>query len=862
MLKKLFFIVLLIVCSFGYAQQIDSTRLRDAIEPTFQFIHFNLDPDSIAYSAETKITLMVHKAVDTFRLHGVGFTIQDIELSQNQEQVQVDYEFAEHDFLYISSRSDLAPGEYHLSININGEISKKGEGITRFSLDSLNYIFTQMEAVYARRHFPCFDEPSFKFPYQLEITAPKHNLFVSNTEIQKEWLSGDLKTVLFKPTRPIPSYLVAFAVGPYDTTPIPNLSIPGRLILPAGNLEKSRYIKQHTASILHALEEYLGTPYPYDKLDLIGVRNYNFGAMENPGLVVLQDAYLIDSDNLSVNDKQLRARIVAHELAHMWFGNLITLHWWDDLWLNEGFATWLEAEIMLQEFPELNSEELLANSIDRPRGIDIRRTAEPVHRQIRGSDNPLLVVDELSYSKSAMLLRCIKHWVGEATFAQALDSYLKTYAWKNVDADDFMRILEDVSGKPVSHVMTDFVYQSGIPLVQVSIDESNNLVLSQQRYKAIENDEIYETLWHIPMTCKIYDGDKIHEKQIYLEQKVQTIPLPDIQRIDWIYMRHNSTGYFIQLLPAEMLQKAIVSEELNVFEKNDVLDGLRYAYLAGDVPPSTILDMAHHFRHSKDMAIIDAMTNRVSAIKYTYEDVCHKAEFNRYCENTLRPMLDVVGYEIQKDELTLQRASRSRIIFALRENPQTRRVIIDLGKAYLNDDTSLNFEYFNYICLLVYYEGNAALYDTILNRIETTQNPDERYFLCNCLGYFRDEALKKRNLDYILEGDLIPLERLFLLRAVQYMHKWDSEESIFPWLAEHYHFFEEHVSLDLFDRFIPNLIFEEDLKIFNQLFPPDKRSGLLQKQIAMREENFKRGQRLRERHADDLREYLIAFKNQ
>ncbi len=860
--RRLICIILILISTNLFSQTDDPYRLNHKVEPVYQFIHLNLDPDKEDYSGHTSIELEISENLTSFRLHGKEFEITEIELHQNNISIPVEYEFQDYGFVKIISKDELGAGKYKLLFGFKGQYDKKGQGIIKYTKDSLDYIYTHMEPIHARRFFPCFDEPNFKFSYQLEITAPKDYLVVNNTPEKKETVKDNNKTILFKKTKPMPGYLLAFAVGPYDSMPIPGLSIPGRIILSKGYLDKSFYIKDHTAKILKSLENYFGSPYHYDKLDFIGPGIMG-GAMENPGLVVFAENFLIDRESLTLSDKQTRLLYTAHELAHMWFGNLVSLIWWNDNWLKEGFAEWLANEIVLREFPELDPMENIAWNMNRPLNNDTKTTTEPIHRKLSGKDNPGEVFGALSYYKSQTVLRMVENWIGRETFQKAMKIYFEKYKWKNTGAEDLFKILQEVSGKDVTQVMKDFVFQAGVPIIEVELKDPGTFFLSQQRYKSVENPNNYSTIWHIPIVLKLYDGKSIYEKYIYLEKQKQKVSYPEIDKIKWVHLKNNLLGYYLQSLPMDMFKRAIHSNELGIYEKKDLFTSLRYSYLAGRTSPSEILDLTYSVRNTIDEAVIQAMINRVSNISSVFRKDIDKNDFNEYLNRVMLPFVDKIGYKISLEESSDKSIARGSLFRTLKHNDKLRNRVNDLAIEYLSIDNPISFKHYMYLVFLFYYKGTPAIYEKVRHRIETTKDPTDRMVLFYTLGWFKDEGLVQKNLDYSLSENIGPNERMSIILSIQGMYRFEhkSTMNIIPWFHEHYTFFKENVSQDYLDSwYLTNLIYNyDDLNLFNQLFTEGERSKTLHQNIAIEIEDLKREEELLKIFGKDVREYLKDF---
>ena len=858
-------VILLFVCTAG-SQANDPYRLSHKVEPLYQFIHLNLDPDKDSYSGKTKIEIEIREPNSSFRLHGKDFEISKFSLVQNSTLIKCTYNFEKYGLLRITASEPLTPGNYMIEFEFKGDFSKKGEGIVKFTKDSLNYIYTQMEDTYARQFFPCFDEPNFKFPYQIEITTPKHFLTVSNTNEAKITGNDQLKTVLFKKTKPIPSYLIAFAVGPYETIPIPGLSVPGRIILPKGYIGKSRYGKQITSKILNSLEAYFGIPYPYEKLDLIGVANYNFGAMENPGLVVFQEKYLIDLEHLALSSKYDIANVITHELAHMWFGDLVTMNWWNDAWLNEGFATWLADEIILKNFPELNSMDELYGNFTRSVSDDQVESIKPIVREIKGKDNPLEVFDALSYSKSQVVLRMLQNWMGIDNFRLGLKNYFHKYKWSNSVSDDLFNSMSSVTDLPVKQLMHDFIMQPGVPLVSLQVS-GNKIILSQERFKTVEAKTNFKTKWLIPLNLKISDGEKIYKKQIVLDQSEKEFTFPDLKTIQWLHLKNNVTGYYLTLLPSDIMKAALSSGQLTGTEVQEIFIGWQYGWQAGKTNPVDILGTAFQFRNNQNKNFIEGFAGRIFNIRDIMSLTIPMKLFNTYMDQTAVPMLENLGLEIDLSMTAAEKTAQNNLIYSLENNSTVVNKISVLARTYYTTHP-LTEIYFPYLRTFFYNEGNEQLYDSVRKRLETTKDPSEKNVLIMSLGYFPDR-FNQFNLDYVLLGNLQSIENLlipFWMHSKYRMEKLNGIKNASPpileWIKAHEKFYRKKVSDDLFDSVLPLFVWDrDDLEIFNRLFPEDSRPKITDIRLQTRIALVERSEKLNQMYGDAIKHYLENFSN-
>lgn len=329
-------------------------RLGREVVPVAETIELCLDPRDSTYTGTVVVELRVQESTQHFRFHAEDLTLKKVELRKDRDPVPLRWDIGKAGLVEVSADSLLALGEgYELRIDFANDYDTRALGLYKVETGGQAYLFTQFEAWYARQAFPCWDEPAFKIPYQLILRVPAGMAAVANTPVQEEHLDFGWRELIFDKTPPLPSYLLALAVGSLEEVPIPGLAVPGQVVTTAGNARLAAEAVRLTPPVLQALEAYFGSPYPHEKLALIGVPEFLAGAMENPGAVTFRDEILLlDPQATSPAQRRRLGIILTHELAHMWFGNLVTMAWWDDLWLNESFADWLAYKLADGLFPE------------------------------------------------------------------------------------------------------------------------------------------------------------------------------------------------------------------------------------------------------------------------------------------------------------------------------------------------------------------------------------------------------------------------------------------------------------------------------------------------------------------------------
>src|SRR5580704_803778 len=476
-MNRLFLSLALCVSAFA-ADGPPKTRLAEVedIQPTSYQADLTLDPGKDTYSGSISISMQVNKPVETIWLNQEKLTIKSAVLTSRGVEHRAHIVPGGDDFVGIAFDAPLPADAAVLAIGYTGEVvTKNSIGIFHQQESGNWYLFSQFEATDARAAFPCFDEPSYKTPWQLTLHFPSGNSAISNTPPASETSANGVKTVVFKETKPLPSYLVAFAVGPFEYVNAGvagKKKVPVRIVVPKGKAGEAKYAAEVTATILTRLEDYFGIPYPYEKADQVAIPNTaGFGAMENVGMVTYeQNIILADPKTDRIGRQRGYASTAAHELAHQWFGDLVTTAWWDDIWLNEAFATWMERKLIAEWKPEWQtrvsdvSDKLGAESDDSL--ISVRKIRQP----ITSKDDINNAFDTITYQKGASVIGMFENLMGPEEFRKGVQGYLKQYAFRATTAAEFLDSLSTSSKRNVTTAFSTFLNQAGVPIVTVALD--------------------------------------------------------------------------------------------------------------------------------------------------------------------------------------------------------------------------------------------------------------------------------------------------------------------------------------------------------------------------------------------------------
>jgi len=473
------------IASAAAPARADVGRLPTDIVPTFEAIRLDLDADKMDYSGAVRVELKVLKATKTIQFHAQEMKLGKIVLIGKGGPRELTPQEGVDGLVTATAAAEIAPGPYTLDVSFSNEFDQRATSLYRLVTNGHAYTFTQFEAVDARLAFPCWDEPAFKFPYQITVVVPKAHEAVSNTPIERQSVKDGMKTVVFRRTKPLPSYLLAIATGPLEFVPIPGMSIPGRVVVPQGSAALAQVAVTMTPPLVAALEKYFGRRYPYEKLDLIAVPEFSPGAMENPGAITYGDRFLLfDPKTMSTSQRRTFAYFTAHEVAHMWFGDLVTMKWWDDLWLNESFADWIGIKIAGEVYPNLQVDADALEGVQQAMNMDAQLATRVIRQPIESMSNLLQSADPLTYKKGNATLGMFERWVGPATFRKGVLAYLKEHEWGNATANDLWDALSKAAGRDLHGPMSTFLDQPGVPIVSAEVMKDSRVRLAQKSSSA------------------------------------------------------------------------------------------------------------------------------------------------------------------------------------------------------------------------------------------------------------------------------------------------------------------------------------------------------------------------------------------
>ncbi|MEY4580803.1 MAG: hypothetical protein RL701_5506, partial [Pseudomonadota bacterium] len=458
---------------------VKALRLPTQARPLAYTLELSVLPKQERFTGRTQISVELSAASDRVWLHGLDLHVSSVHAVVLGQFVRGTYRQENADGLAsLHFERALPAGRHLLELRYDAAFDRKLQGLFRVDTQGESYAFTQFEALSARRAFPCFDEPGFKTPFDIWLTVERADVAVSNTRALSEEQAGAYKRIRFARTKPLPTYLVALAVGPLDiveSAPLPAREGRPEPVPLRGIATKQRGPMLGTAlsmlaPMLSTLEDYFGVPYPYDKLDIVAVPDFGPGAMENAGLVTFRDSLLLlDPQRASESERRRSAFVIAHELAHQWVGDLVTMRFWDDIWLNEAFATWLQFRVLGHLHPEFNAELELVHDVQDAMLLDGRVTARMIRQPITSTHDILNAFDGITYAKGGGVIAMFERYLGGSVFQQGMQAYMREHAFGHASTEDLLQALSDAAGRDVTQPFLSFLTQPGVPLIEAQL---------------------------------------------------------------------------------------------------------------------------------------------------------------------------------------------------------------------------------------------------------------------------------------------------------------------------------------------------------------------------------------------------------
>jgi len=759
------------------------SRLPTSVVPSHYKIHVTPDLNNFTFKGECIVELDVKEEVSEIICNandmiiesavvtnGDGSTIStsNIELDKEEEKLtlklggKLSPGCAKVNYKFVGNLNDQMKGFYRCKYFVNGE--------QRWAAS------TQFESTDARRAFPCWDEPAVKSTFDIEITGPKDRLILSNMPEIKCVEEGDMKTVTFDRTPVMSTYLVAMVVGEFDYVEASTGDdIKVRVYTPVGKKEQGQFALECGVRALDFYRNFFNIPYPLKKYDMIGIPDFAMGAMENWGLVTYREqCILVDPHNSSVSSKEYVVVVVAHETAHQWFGNLVTMEWWTHLWLNEGFASFMENLCTDRLFPEYKIfETFVPITLIQALTLDALSSSHPIEVEVGHPTEVDEIFDNISYNKGASVIRMLFNWIGEDAFKSGMKAYLTKYSYQNTETPQLWAELEAASGQPVNKVMHTWTKQMGFPVISVkSRQEGNDTVvsLSQTKFTAgIDSTDVSKYFWNIPISIKTSKGETI---KVMMDQKTMDVTLPNLGPSDFFKLNPDFVGYFrVQYSSQDLdtLCTAVKNKELSPIDRLNILDDVFSLIVSGKAETSDGLKLLQAFKDEDSYVVWNSITTAINKLNTILVDQTFYPNFERFVLDVYSNIKSRVSWDAKSGEDHLETLLRCMILSKLGRFGD-EEVIKEAKRrfdAHAAETAPIAADMRSTVYTCVGALADPADYETMIKLYKQEELMEEQDRILRAgLGGFLDEKILEKSLHFALSGNVRSQDSPFLIMSV------------------------------------------------------------------------------------------------
>ena len=656
--------------------------------------------------------------------------------------------------------NELPAGKVTLTIRYTGILNDKLRGFYLSKTKARNYAVTQFEPTDARRAFPCFDEPALKATFDIALTVDAGDTVISNTNMIADKAGPAGKhTLSFATTPKMSTYLVAFLVGDFKCTEGKSDGVPIRACSTPDKVELTRFALESAEYVLHYYDTYFGIKYPMPKLDMVALPDFEAGAMENFGCITYRETDLLtDLKTGDIPSKKRVAVVVAHEMAHQWFGDMVTMQWWDNLWLNEGFATWMETKPVAAWKPQWNFPQDDAQSLDDTLNLDAQKTTRTIRATANTPDEINEMFDGIAYGKGGAVLGMVENYLGKEVFRQGVHNYLQAHLYANATAEDFWNAQTANSHLPVDKIMSSFVTQPGVPLLTLSERQAASVPIAQSRFFLSSNVTTNkDQQWTVPVCLKT-NGQPICR---VLTPQDRSLPIPMDIGLPMLYANAAGKGYY-RTAYTPMQYKAIVAkaeQALTPPEKITLL-GDRWALVrSGQGTVGDYLDLVLALKQDPNAAVLDTAHQQMQKIDSDIATDDDRAAFAAVVRRQFGPVYAALGAPTKNESFDRQqlRGTLFELLGAAHDPTVLAQAQALAARAFAADnkkDKTLDAALADAAVLVSAGNGDAGLYDKVLAVSRNSGDPGEKSDALRALARFRDPALVKRTLDYSVSGEV------------------------------------------------------------------------------------------------------------
>lgn len=752
------------------------------LEPFFDTFKFNgdLTIDLEVKDASSSITLNVLE-IDIHSATVNGADVASTTLDDDKQTAT--FHLAE----------ELAQGSTaHLSLKFTGILNDKMAGFYRSTYTDENgetrYLATtQMEPTDCRRAFPSFDEPALKARFDISLISDKSLVHLSNMDVKEEQqLEDGKKKTVFNTTPLMSTYLVAFIVGDLKYVENTSYNVPIKVWATPGLEHLGQYSADIAAKTLAFFDEKFDIPYPLPKMDMVAIHDFSAGAMENFGLITYRTVdLLLDPENTNVNTKQRVTEVVMHELAHQWFGNLVTMDFWDGLWLNEGFATWMSWYACDSLYPDWKVwESYVSDSLQQALSLDSLRSSHPIEVPVKRADEINQIFDAISYSKGSSLLKMISRWLGEEVFIKGVSNYLKKHKWGNTQTSDLWEALSEVSGKDVVTVMDIWTKNIGFPIVSVE-ETGDELNVTQHRFLAtadVKHDED-KVLYPVFLGLKSSSGV---DESVVLDTRSKTVKVGG----DFIKINADSAGIYRTKYEPErwtQLGKDGVAGKLSVEDRVGLVADAGSLASSGFIKSTDLLNLVKAWSEESNYVVWESALGSIAKIKaaMVFESSSFKDALNEFTLDLISSKLKQVGWEFTDADSFADQQLKS-LLFASAAAAGHKEVTAYVNESFdkfiAGDKKALNPNLRSTVFNVVAKNGDSKTFDQLYEIYTHPNSVEEKIAALRAFGRFEDDEVLDKVTSLLLKTDIIKSQDIYIPMQGMRVHK-KGIEKLWTWFT-------------------------------------------------------------------------------
>ena len=747
----------LALCSLVSATSANAQRLPANVVPTHYKLTLRPDLKAATFSGIEQIDVNIAQPGNSITLNSAEIAFQSVVIDAGgalqTATVSLDEDKQQATFTFPQM---LATGPAILRIHYTGILNNELRGFYLSKTARRNYAVTQFESTDARRAFPCFDEPAFKATFDVSLVIDAGDTAISNTAIASDrpGPGAEKHTLTFGTTPKMSTYLLAFLVGDFkcssgsqDGVAIRVCSTPDKVALTPYGVDIAKYV-------LHYYNTYFGIPYPLKKLDLIGLPDFEAGAMENFGAITYRETdLLLDPKTASVNAKENVALVIAHEMAHQWFGDLVTMQWWDNIWLNEGFATWMENKPVATMHPEWHIPQVVAVQEQDTLNLDAQPTTRAIRAKAETPDEINEMFDGIAYGKASDVLLTVENYLGSETFRKGVQTYLKAHEYANATAEDFWSAQTRVSGKPVDKIMDSFISQQGEPILKFSEPADGKVSAEQSRFFLDSNAKVDPSQkWTLPVCFKTPSGNPC--SVLTPDHSALAVPMNPL-----FFANAGGAGYYRSAYAPKQSAAIIAKIETGLTPTERIsFTGDEWAQVhSGAITVGDYLQLVAQL--SKDTNN-DVVSSALGGFVTTYEHLAATPEEHaglaRWIDRTFTPVYLKLGPPTSTDDDNKRelRAVLLQLIGTYSDSPAVIAQANKITDQYFTDRASVDPNLAEAALAVAAHNGDTALFDKLQLAYENGTNPQVQDGALRLLATFRDPQLEKRALDFAVSSQV------------------------------------------------------------------------------------------------------------